>query len=113
MAAYSWHWQRSKTGNWCPKTKVSHRGTQAQRKAISTSSIHRSRLLVPLCLCASVRDLDALWKRPLVFVILLVWCCGCSEGAKPYKTAPVSGVITLDGEPLASAHVTLLPVHEG
>ena len=38
---------------------------------------------------------------------------GCSEASKPYKTAPVSGVIKLDGQPLAAAHVTFLPLVDG
>jgi len=41
--------------------------------------------------------------------LFLVVVCGCSTGAKPYKTAPVSGTITLDGKPLAGAHVTFMP----
>src|SRR5262245_7704320 len=38
---------------------------------------------------------------------------GCSESSKPYKTAPVSGIIKLDGQALASARVTFLPLVEG
>lgn len=30
---------------------------------------------------------------------------GCSGSSKPYKTAPVSGRVTLDGKPLAAARV--------
>jgi hypothetical protein len=37
---------------------------------------------------------------------------GCSGSSRPYDTAPVSGVITLDGQPLAGARVTFLPVHD-
>ena len=43
-------------------------------------------------------------------VVAVVLVCGCSEGSKPYKTAPVSGVVTLDGQPLAAAHVTFMPI---
>jgi hypothetical protein len=38
---------------------------------------------------------------------------GCADSSKPYKTAAVSGVITLDGQPLAAAHVTFMPLVEG
>jgi hypothetical protein len=51
-----------------------------------------------------IRATVALGTTVLVF--------GCSESAKPYNTAPVSGVITLDGQPLPAAHVTFMPVHE-
>jgi len=47
-----------------------------------------------------------------IAVLSAVVLCGCVERSKPYKTAPVSGVITLDGQPLAAAHVTFMPVHE-
>jgi hypothetical protein len=50
--------------------------------------------------------------RESAAVVLIVFLCGCSESSKPYKTAPVSGVITLDGQPLAAAHVTFMPVQE-
>jgi hypothetical protein len=43
-------------------------------------------------------------------VLFVVVFCGCSEGSKPYKTAQVSGVITLDGKPLTAARVTFMPV---
>ena len=48
------------------------------------------------------------WHVAVVSVALLPG--GCSEGTKPYKTAPVSGTITLDGQPLSSAHVTFMPI---
>jgi hypothetical protein len=35
---------------------------------------------------------------------------GCAESAKPYKTAPVSGTVKLDGVPLAGAHVVFMPL---
>jgi hypothetical protein len=37
---------------------------------------------------------------------------GCAQSSKPYKTAPVSGVIKLDGQPLPAARVTFLPLVE-
>ena len=42
--------------------------------------------------------------------IVLLLVCGCSTSTKPYQTAPVAGLITLDGKPLAGAHVTFMPV---
>lgn len=48
----------------------------------------------------------------------LLWVCmglalsGCTEKATAYKTAPVSGVVTVDGKPLVAARVTFLPVTE-
>src|SRR5262245_30088123 len=50
--------------------------------------------------------------RAVVAVLAGMLICGCSESSKPYKTAPVSGVITLDGQPLAAAHVTFMPAPE-
>ena len=44
---------------------------------------------------------------------LAAFAAGCSDTSKPYKTAPVSGVIKLDGQPLAAAHVTFLPLIDG
>jgi hypothetical protein len=35
---------------------------------------------------------------------------GCTESSRPYQTAPVWGTVTLDGVPLADAHVTFMPV---
>jgi hypothetical protein len=37
---------------------------------------------------------------------------GCSTGSKPYQTAPISGVVTLDGQLLAQAHVVFMPAME-
>jgi len=48
--------------------------------------------------------------RAVVAVLTAVLICGCSESSKPYKTAPVWGVVTLDGQPLAGARVTFMPV---
>ena len=50
-------------------------------------------------------------NRGVIGALSVLLISGCSESAKPYKTASVSGVITLDGQPLAAAHVTFLPVH--
>ena len=38
---------------------------------------------------------------------------GCSQSSKPYNTAPVSGIVKLDGQPIAAARVTFLPLVEG
>jgi hypothetical protein len=46
--------------------------------------------------------------RLRLFVLLaLVALCGCGG---PYKVAPVSGKVTLDGKPLAKATVTFAPM---
>jgi hypothetical protein len=50
--------------------------------------------------------------RGVALTVVAAICCGCSDRSKPYRTAPVAGVITLDGQPLATAHVTFLPLHE-
>jgi len=42
--------------------------------------------------------------------LMVVSFGGCSDSAKPYWTAPVGGVIRLDGKPLAGARVTFMPV---
>jgi hypothetical protein len=44
----------------------------------------------------------------LVWVVLALPLAGCGGGS--YKTAPVSGRVTLDGRPLAKAQVTFVPV---
>jgi hypothetical protein len=49
---------------------------------------------------------------PVPFVLLAGFALGCGAGSKPYKTAAVSGRVTLDGKPLARARVTFLPVHD-
>jgi hypothetical protein len=47
--------------------------------------------------------------RPLsLFPLLLPLLAGC--GGEPYKTAPVSGRVTLKGKPLANAAVLFQPV---
>jgi hypothetical protein len=47
--------------------------------------------------------------RPCVVAVpLLLAAAGC--GSEPYKVAPVSGTVTLDGKPLANAWVTFMPV---
>jgi hypothetical protein len=45
----------------------------------------------------------------MISVLVAVLFGGCSASSKPYKTAPVSGAIMLDGKPLAGAHVTFMP----
>ena len=51
--------------------------------------------------------------RRLIVGLAFAISCGCSESSKPYKTAPVSGVIKLDGQPLAAARVTFMPLPDG
>lgn len=43
--------------------------------------------------------------------VMLVLVCGCGGG--PYELAPVSGVVTLYGNPLANATVSFSPRGEG
>ena len=43
-------------------------------------------------------------------VVAAVVALGCS-GGKPYKTAAVSGRVTLEGKPLAGARLTFTPEH--
>jgi len=49
-------------------------------------------------------------SRPLIGLMLLA-AAGC--GGQPYRLAPVSGRVTLDGAPLADARVGLTPVRQG
>ncbi len=46
-------------------------------------------------------------SRLLFSTLTLVVVAGCSQG--PYEVAPVSGVVTLNGEPLADATVSFAP----
>jgi hypothetical protein len=46
----------------------------------------------------------------LVSVVLALLQAGCGGGGPSYKTAPVSGRITLDSKPLAGATVVFAPV---
>lgn len=49
---------------------------------------------------------------PLVAgLVLITPFVGCNEA--PYDFAPVSGVVTLDGEPLVDARVTFMPKRQG
>jgi hypothetical protein len=48
--------------------------------------------------------------RFLVVVVAAV--LGCRGSSKPYRTAAVSGRVTLDGAPLAGARVTFRPEHD-
>jgi hypothetical protein len=46
--------------------------------------------------------------RTTVYLLVLAAALGCS-GSKPYKTAAVSGRVTLDDKPLAGARLTFTP----
>ena len=53
------------------------------------------------------------WERGLVlllYVLLLTGAAGCGGGPKLF---PVSGLVTLDGQPLADAGVLFVPVDKG
>ena len=50
-------------------------------------------------------------REPMAILVALL-LAGCSASSKPYQTAPVAGLITLDGKPLPDAHVTFMPVAE-
>src|SRR4051812_39763851 len=52
-------------------------------------------------------------RRDSTAIVMALLFLGCSVSSKPYQTAPVAGLITLDGKPLAGAHVTFMPVPEG
>jgi hypothetical protein len=43
------------------------------------------------------------------FVILGTWLVGCGGGVSGPPTEPVSGVVTLDGQPVAKANVVFVP----
>jgi len=46
-------------------------------------------------------------RYPIIIVAAIL---GCSD-SKPYNTAAVSGRVTLDGQPLAGARISFMPVH--
>jgi hypothetical protein len=46
--------------------------------------------------------------RTTRYLLILAAALGCS-GSKPYRTAAVSGRVTLDGKPLAGARLTFTP----
>lgn len=46
--------------------------------------------------------------RRLLIAAGMLMLCGCSN--EPYAFAPVSGKVTLDGQPLAEAHVSFQPL---
>lgn len=50
-------------------------------------------------------------RASFLLVILLPPLAGC--GGDPYKVAPISGTVTLNGKPLANASVTFAPVATG
>jgi hypothetical protein len=45
------------------------------------------------------------------YLLLVTGLLGCSSASKPYKTAAVSGRVTLDGKPLAGARVIFQVEH--
>ena len=49
--------------------------------------------------------------RVYVFVALIGMCVGCES--QPYKVAPVSGTLTLDGKPAPEVAVMFQPIAEG
>jgi len=48
-------------------------------------------------------------RAGLVVVVLALLLAGCGGGSEKYKTAPVSGRVTLDSKPLADATVEFVP----
>ncbi len=56
----------------------------------------------------------SLWQQSFV-MLLMAACCGCSGGGPDDMPdiAPVSGTLTLDGEPIAFAHIIFSPVDGG
>ena len=52
------------------------------------------------------------WKPPL-FLILAALLCGCGGNRVDYPSAEVSGMVTLDGEPLASGRIGFIPIAKG
>jgi hypothetical protein len=50
------------------------------------------------------------WRWGLLAAVLLVTGLGCGGSAKTYK---VKGVVTLDGQPVEGATVSLVPLEEG
>jgi hypothetical protein len=48
--------------------------------------------------------------RLLLLALLLIPCLGCGSG---FKTVPVSGQVTLDGQAVADAGVLFVPVEKG
>lgn len=51
-------------------------------------------------------------NRVLGLIFLLV-LCGCSSSSDGFTYQPVSGRVTIDGEPLANATVVFVPMGEG
>lgn len=48
-------------------------------------------------------------KQAMLSVLVLVAATGCGGGGESYDFAPVSGTVTLDGDPLSNATVTFQP----
>jgi hypothetical protein len=51
-------------------------------------------------------------RASLFLVASLALATGCGGGKPPPKNVPVSGIVTLDKEPLTSGQVSLLPISE-
>ena len=58
------------------------------------------------CLIAASSKLPCRWA----VLAILVMACGCSGRPSP---VPISGVVTLDGQPVANAGVLFCPIAEG
>lgn len=52
------------------------------------------------------------FRVPTALAALSMALAGCGGSAKGPQLAPVSGVVTLDGQPLAGAHVVFQPAGE-
>jgi hypothetical protein len=52
--------------------------------------------------------MKTLYSLSLPFIVCLFVCIGCGEGGLPVHA--VEGIITLDGEPLVDATITLYPI---
>ena len=50
-------------------------------------------------------------KMKICYVLLIALCCGCS--GSEFTFAPVSGTVTLDGEPLVGADLVFAPLQSG
>ncbi len=54
--------------------------------------------------------MNALWRYALLLVLVFVW--GCNGAAVREPTAPVTGVVTYNGEPVEGATVVFGPASE-
>jgi hypothetical protein len=57
----------------------------------------------------SIREM----RRSALGITLLAAVAGCGGGGGTISTAPVSGVVTLNGEPLANASISFQPIASG